>query len=184
MTKVIFVRHGRTDYNEAGKFDCIGVAQLTQQGKDQAQKLVDIFKDEDIAAIYSSPLQRCVNTITPLAESKGLPIDSKQAFLEIKSIELQDNLFSCKNFKYENNYGNGEKIIEVEARVHKELKKLLQDHVGKTIVICAHGDTTFLGRNYFHNFDYDTEKYECGLFLENNPEKYDIHSLYGIEICD
>ncbi|MCP4522790.1 MAG: hypothetical protein GY828_01070, partial [Candidatus Gracilibacteria bacterium] len=52
------------------------------------------------------------------------------------------------------------------------------------IVICAHGDTTFLGRNYFHNFDYDTEKYECGLFLENNPEKYDIHSLYGIEICD
>jgi hypothetical protein len=38
-----------------------------------------------------------------------------------------------------------------------------------------------MGRNFFHNYDYDTEKYSCDLFLENNPEKYDIHAMYGIE---
>jgi|TARA_Y100001960_G_C14466993_1_gene724923 hypothetical protein len=38
-----------------------------------------------------------------------------------------------------------------------------------------------MGRNYFHNVDYDTQKYSCDLFLENNPEKYDIHAMYGIE---
>ena len=181
MTKVIFVRHGRTDYNEEWKFDCIWIAQLTQVWKNQAQQIAEKLQHENITAIYSSPLQRCVDTITPLAESKGLEISQKQAFMEIRSIELQDNVFNCKNFKLENGYGNWEKIIDVQERVHSELDKLLQRHKWETIVICGHWDTTFLGRNYFHNFDYNTQKYSCGLYLENNPEKYDITAIYGIE---
>lgn len=181
MTKVIFVRHGRTDYNVAGKFDCIWIAQLNETWLQQAQELIEVFKNENITAIYSSPLQRCVDTITPLAESKGLEISQKQAFMEIRSIELQDTVFNCKKFKLNNWYGNWEKIFEVQARVETELEKLLELHKWETIVICGHWDTTFLGRNYFHDFDYDTQKYECGLYLENNPEKYDITAMYGIE---
>lgn len=181
MTKIIFIRHGRTDYNEAWKFDCIWVAQLTQQWRQQAESLIEELKDQNITAIYSSPLQRCVDTVKPLAESKWLEINQKQAFMEIRSIELQDSPFDCKNFKLENWYGNGEKIIDVQKRVNDELEKIIERHNWETIVICGHGDTTFLGRNYFHNFDYDTQKYSCGLYLENNPKKYEISAMYGIE---
>jgi broad specificity phosphatase PhoE len=184
MTKIIFVRHGRTDYNVAGKFDCIWIAQLNDTGKKQAAELIEVFKDENISAIYSSPLQRCVDTITPLAESKKIEVFQKQWFMEIKSIELQDTVFNCKKFKLENWYGGWEKIIEVQARVESELEKLLELHKWETIVICGHGDTTFLGRNYFHKVSYDTEKYSCGLYLENNPGKWDIHNMYGIESID
>lgn len=181
MTKIIFVRHGRTDYNVAGKFDCIWIAQLNDTGKKQSVELIEVFKDENISAIYSSPLQRCVDTITPLAESKKIEVFQKQAFMEIKSIELQDTVFNCKKFKLDNNYWSWEKIFEVQARVEAELEKLLAKHSGETIVICGHWDTTFLWRNYFHKYSYDTEKYSCGLYLENNPGKWDIHNMYGIE---
>jgi broad specificity phosphatase PhoE len=30
MTKIIFVRHGRTNYNQEGKYDGIGNAMLTE----------------------------------------------------------------------------------------------------------------------------------------------------------
>lgn len=181
MTKIIFVRHGRTDYNEAGKFDCIWVAGLTQEWKNQAQKIAEIFQDEEISAIYSSPFQRCVDTIKPLSESKWLEIIQDQAFMEIRAMMLQDQVFDCKKFKWANWYGDGEKILEVDARVRNKIQLLLEKHAGETIVICGHWDTTFLGRNYFHNFDYDTQKYSCGLYLENNPEKYEITAMYGIE---
>jgi len=181
MTKIIIVRHGRTDYNVAWKFDCIWIAELNDTGLKQSKELIDVFKDEKITAIYSSPLQRCVDTITPLWESLGLEISQKQAFMEIKSIFLQDTVFNCKKFKYENDYGKWEKIIEVDHRVRAEMKKIIERHAWETIVICAHWDTTFLARNYFHNFDYDTEKYSSGLYLENNPGKWDIHAMYGVE---
>lgn len=181
MTKVIFVRHGRTNYNEEGKYDGIGNAQLTEVGKNQAKEIAEIFKNEKIHAIYASPLQRCIDTITPLALSKNLEIISDNAFIEIQSPDIQDKVFSCKEYKWENWYGGGEKIIEVDERVKSGLEKIIKNHDWETVVICAHWDTTFMGRNFFHNYDYDTEKYSCDLFLENNPEKYDIHAMYGIE---
>jgi len=181
MTKIIFIRHARTNYNQEWKFDCIWVAELTQEGKNQAKQLAQIFADENISAIYSSPLQRCHDTVLPLSESKGLEIIAEQAFIEIQALALQDQKFDCKEFKYDNWYGNGEFISSVDARVKSKVQELIGKHQWETIVICGHGDTTFLGRNFFHDFDYDTQKYSCGLYLENNPEKYEISSMYGIE---
>lgn len=181
MTKIIFVRHGRTNYNQEGKYDGIGNAMLTEVWKNQAQEIAKIFKNEEIHAVYASPLQRCIDTITPLAESKKLEIIKDESFIEIQSPDIQDKVFSCKEYKWENWYGGGEKIIEVDARVRSGLEKIIENHPEQTVVVCAHGDTTFMGRNYFHNVDYDTQKYSCDLFLENNPEKYDIHAMYGIE---
>lgn len=181
MTKIIFIRHGRTDYNEAGKFDCIWVAELTQDGREQANKLAKIFENENISAIYSSPLQRCHDTVLPLAESKWLEIIAEQAFIEIQALALQDQEFDCKNFKYDNWYGSGELISSVDNRVRTKIEELIEKHQWETIVICGHGDTTFLWRNYFHNVDYDTQKYSSWLYLENNPEKYEISAMYGIE---
>jgi hypothetical protein len=38
-------------------------------------------------------------------------------------------------------------------------------------VVCSHGDPTFLARKSLHdNIDYETQKYSCGKYLENNPK--------------
>ena len=182
ITKVIFVRHGRTDYNEAGKMDYQNNAQLLEVWKKQAQEIAKIFSNEDIEAIYSSPLDRCVDTITPLAESKWLKINKIDNFIEVNSPDNQDQVVSCKWYKWENWYGWWETIKEVYERVEKELHKVIEENKGKTIVICSHWDPSFLARiSLYDNIDYDTQKYTCGKYLVNNPKKSNIHWIYGVE---
>ena len=103
-TKIIFVRHGRTDYNELGLFDCEDKARLVEEGKQQAEEIAKIFADEKITAIYSSPLTRCIETITPLAEKHGISIQKRDELREIHAPKLQDTKFDCHNFKWENGF--------------------------------------------------------------------------------
>lgn len=178
MTKVIFVRHGRTDYNETGLLDYEGKAELTREWRGQAEALAREFREEKIDVIYSSPLKRCKDTVSPLAESKGMKIIEKDEFREINSPDLQDKEFSCKNYKWENGYWWGETIKEAYERVTKGLKEVLEENKWKTIVICSHGDPTVLMRKMLKDFDYDTQKYTSWLYLENNPKKYGLEAMY------
>lgn len=62
-TTVIALRHG----DKAGE-------QLSPQGRDRAAALPAALADYDIDAIYSTSLQRNVDTATPLSNATGLPI--------------------------------------------------------------------------------------------------------------
>lgn len=177
ITKVIFVRHGRTDYNEKRWMDFEGKAQLSEDGKKQAEAIKEKLKWIDIDCIFSSPLDRCIDTMNPLAKEKNLEIKTTDALREINSPDLQDKEYSCKNYKWENGYGWGEKVKEVYARVETELKKIIDENKGKTIVICSHGDPLVLMRKVFEDYDYETEKYENDRYLENNP-KYGVEKMY------
>ena len=126
-------------------------------------------------------LNRCIDTIKLLAEKKWIEIKIEENLIEINSPDLQDKEFSCKNFKWENVYGGGETIKEVYDRVVKTYKKIIEENKWKTVVIVSHWDPTVLIRKYIRDFDYNTEKYTSGVYLENNPQKYPIDRMYGIE---
>ncbi|MBF0932489.1 MAG: class I tRNA ligase family protein, partial [candidate division SR1 bacterium] len=69
LTKNVFIRHGRTDFNEEKKFDSLGDARLNELGEQQAQGLVSklaphIEKKSDVVFILS-PLPRVWQTIKP-----------------------------------------------------------------------------------------------------------------------
>nr|WP_275052407.1 histidine phosphatase family protein [Candidatus Vampirococcus lugosii] len=77
-------------------------ASLNDIGKEQAKQVFEKFKNINIDACYSSPLDRCVNTIQDLAEINGLKINKIDELIEVNSPNLQDQVFSCKNYKWEN----------------------------------------------------------------------------------
>lgn len=69
LTKNVFIRHGRTDFNEEKKFDSLGDARLNTLWEQQAQGLVSklaphIEKKSDVVFILS-PLPRVWQTIKP-----------------------------------------------------------------------------------------------------------------------
>ena len=69
LTKNVFIRHGRTDFNEEKKFDSLGNARLNELWEQQAQGLVSklaphIEKKSDVVFILS-PLPRVWQTIKP-----------------------------------------------------------------------------------------------------------------------
>ena len=70
LTKNVFIRHGRTDFNEEKKFDSLGDARLNELWEQQAQGLVSklaphIEKKSDVVFILS-PLPRVWQTIKPI----------------------------------------------------------------------------------------------------------------------
>lgn len=57
-------------------------AELTDEGKEQAAKLVQFFKDRDIRHILSSPYTRAVQSVEPLADHLGLPVQTDERLAE------------------------------------------------------------------------------------------------------
>ena len=67
--ELLLIRHGlplRID-DAGGPAD----PALSEEGWDQARKLADWYRDEQIDAVYSSPLRRARETARPLAEATG-----------------------------------------------------------------------------------------------------------------
>jgi broad specificity phosphatase PhoE len=75
MPIFLLIRHGENDYVKAGKLPGrVAGIHLNERGREQAAALGQALKDAPLAAIYSSPLERAVETATPIAAGRGLEI--------------------------------------------------------------------------------------------------------------
>ncbi len=72
--RIVFVRHGEPNYEK----DC-----LTEQGKIQAQQLVDRLRREGIEEIWASPMGRAQETAAPTANALGLPVHTLDFMHEV-----------------------------------------------------------------------------------------------------
>ncbi len=90
MPIFLLIRHGETDYNKkmhiAGRLPNV---HLTKKGRQQAQSLADKLANAPIKAIYSSPLERTLETAEPLAKALKLEVIPMPGLLETDCGEWQ-----------------------------------------------------------------------------------------------
>jgi len=139
--KLILVRHGETYWNherrvQGGDSDI----ELNDTGLEQARKLAAFLKNEPIAAILSSPLQRATATAEVIASHHQLPVEVDQGLRELKVGELEgmpvSNLtttFSQFLMQWWQDGGamklpNGESLVELQQRAWKAVERLLERH--------------------------------------------------------
>jgi 8-oxo-dGTP diphosphatase len=60
---------------------------LTRRGRKQARRLVGWFRDLEIERVLSSPFVRCLQTVEPLAEARGLPVEVATELREGASVD-------------------------------------------------------------------------------------------------
>jgi broad specificity phosphatase PhoE len=90
MPRLILVRHGQTRSNVHGLLDTEAPGPgLTDLGREQAAALVEVLAGERIDRIVASPLTRTVETATPLAEQRGLPLGRDVGLREILAGDLE-----------------------------------------------------------------------------------------------
>jgi broad specificity phosphatase PhoE len=70
MTIFTLVRHGQTDWNVARRYQGQQDIPLNTEGIQQARTLAMMMKDETFDAIFSSDLQRAMQTAQILAEGR------------------------------------------------------------------------------------------------------------------
>jgi broad specificity phosphatase PhoE len=81
---VLMVRHGESEANALGRFAFRSWDPgLTEQGAEQARQLVFELAGVQIAGVVSSPLRRAIETVTPLAEARGLDVEVIPELAEI-----------------------------------------------------------------------------------------------------
>lgn len=65
---------------------------LGDGGRHQAEHLAELFADQPFVQLVSSPFLRCVQTLEPLAEARGLSIDLRDDLAEGRPWEYLEKL--------------------------------------------------------------------------------------------
>jgi broad specificity phosphatase PhoE len=147
------IRHGATENNVANPPLLQGSATdpgLSLEGHRQAERAADRLADEPLAAVYSSPLRRALETAETLARPHGLPVQQvpdlkevdvgrweSRSWKEISQHEPDDYARFMADAAT-HGYPEGENMIQLLHRIQPTLETLLAANLGNRIVIVGH----------------------------------------------
>jgi probable phosphoglycerate mutase len=154
MTRIILVRHGQTQWNVGsgagerfrGRVDL----PLDDTGLAQAHALAERLAELPIAAVYSSPLKRAVETARPTAQQLDLLIQLLPGIIDIDYGDWQGlspgevarvypDLYQLWLEKpHRVRFPNGESLRRVRLRGMATLKEVAVRHEGWTVLLVAH----------------------------------------------
>jgi broad specificity phosphatase PhoE len=81
--KILLVRHGTTAYNETDRLQGRIDNPLSVKGRNEVERLAARLKNEPLDAIFSSPLQRAMETAAIINRFHNLPLTAMDEFSEI-----------------------------------------------------------------------------------------------------
>jgi phosphohistidine phosphatase SixA len=79
---VYLVRHATAGHRASWEGDDDRLRPLDDRGRRQAEGLVELLGRREFERIVSSPAVRCVDTVVPLADSRGLTVEPSEALAE------------------------------------------------------------------------------------------------------
>ncbi len=148
--RVIFVRHGETDWNKVGRMQGRLDIELNLNGVRQAHFCKKKLKNFKVDAIYTSPQLRAYQTAEIINSAFSLPLNTSELLQEIdlgswqgytwREIEMKNrNLFLEyeKGGDFSSVYG-GESWVDVQTRMLEFLDMLLLTPY-EDVVVVSHG---------------------------------------------
>src|SRR5262245_47888989 len=111
MTTFLLIRHGETDAVGKRVTGWQPGWHLNSRGKQQVERLVERMMQLPIHAVYSSPLERAIETAEPIARSHDLRVGALEDFGEIhvgawEGLTMQE-LEPREDWKLFNTYRSG-----------------------------------------------------------------------------
>jgi probable phosphomutase (TIGR03848 family) len=151
MTTILLIRHGENSMVGKRLAGRLPGVHLNENGKKQAEQLAQLLCNAPIKAIYSSPLERAVETAEPLAQALGLPVQIAPGLVELEYGDWQGRtlkqLSRRKLWKVvqekpsEMQFPRGESFIAVQQRAVAEIERITAENDEKDLVACfSHGD--------------------------------------------
>ncbi len=149
---LLLVRHGRTAWNREVRFRGRLDLPLDDLGQAQAQAAAEVVRARwpDAAAIYSSPLQRALQTGEPIGAALGLPVQPHQGLVDIHygdwtghspaEIEQREpeRYRLWRTAPQDVVFPDGEGLAQVRERLLGLLEEMARNHDGQTVVLVGH----------------------------------------------
>src|SRR5215207_1605407 len=149
MTTMLLIRHARTDSVDtwlAGR----EAVPLNQVGRAQAGRLRDRLRAVNISAVYSSPLDRALETAAGIAHERALLVEPRMDLIEVDFGSWSGATFdhlahdpAWVRFNRQRGLADvpgGERAPEVQARVVRAIDELRMRHPNQTIALVSHSD--------------------------------------------
>lgn len=150
MTKLLLVRHGKTD-GEANRYYGHADISLSQEGTKQAAALRERLTSENINLIYSSDLKRAFGTAEIIAAAHKLEVLPRPDLRELDFGELGGMTFEEMKECYpgavrflngqDTNVSapDGESLRQMSTRIKRFVAEVRQQPPERILLIVAHG---------------------------------------------
>ena len=168
MPIVLLVRHGENEYIREGRLaGRLPGVHLNERGRAQSQTLAERMAGEPIKAVYSSPLERALETAEPIAKALGFEVSPCPSLIETDYGEWQDrkleelsrlNLWrSVQQTPSLVQFPGGESFVDCQERIRQGIEGLCAQHDPKATIVCvSHADPIKLAVAYFIGLPLDS----------------------------
>ena len=167
MSTLLLIRHGETDYNVNGKLAGRKPAvPLNDKGRQQAAAVAEALKGAPIKFIYSSPMERTLETASYLSKCTGLEVQIAEGINEtdigewtgrsVKQCARTKLWTLVQNKPSELVFPGGESFMGIQARVVAELEAIAARHPDDLVACYTHADPIKLGVAHFLNMPFDS----------------------------
>lgn len=190
--RVILVRHGRSTYNEQGRYQgASDESVLTEKGHQDARQTGLALRETAFSAIYTSPLQRtqqtaqeiqtALRTLTPIMAHPDLKEVDLPAWAGLRYQYVRESLTADYQHWIEHPHkfemlgpqGVRRPVQDLYRQAQQFWQQILPRHAGQTILVVSHGGTirallgTALGLScrYYHAL----QQSNCGISMLNFP---------------
>lgn len=147
---LLLVRHAVTDHVGVRLSGWRSGVNLSAAGRAQAESLVARLEGVPVEAIYSSPLERAVQTAQPLARARRLRVRTRDDLGEVHYGRIEgrplralarSRLWAKLNaWPSDVRFPGGESLRETQARALAAVERIRADHPGETVAVVSHGD--------------------------------------------
>ncbi|PEP56145.1 MULTISPECIES: histidine phosphatase family protein [Bacillus] len=154
MTHIYFVRHAHSIYTPEER-----ERPLSEKGRNDAQSVAELLKEEKIDVVISSRYKRAIQTVQGVANQFQLPIQFEEELRErLLSKESVEDFEEAIMKVWENpifSFKGGESNNIAQKRGVTCIQNILKQYKGKNIVVGTHGNIMVLIMNYFDStYDY------------------------------
>jgi probable phosphomutase (TIGR03848 family) len=151
MPTLLLIRHGENDYLVKNRLPGrIPGVHLNRRGQEQAAELARTLSQLPIKAIYSSPLERAVETAGPLAQSLGLEVQLRPDLIDTDVGQWEGRSWKVlgrtrlwkvvQETPSQFQFPGGETFVQVQERIVCTLDAIASAHTHDLIAVVFHAD--------------------------------------------
>ena len=161
MALLLLIRHAENDYSKRGRLaGRLPGVHLNERGRQQADDLAKALHGIPIKALYSSPLDRAMETAKPIARELELSIRRDPGLVEsdvgqwqgksIRRLALTKAWRVFQQAPSRARHPGGESMLETQTRVVSALEKICASHKARDLIACVlHSDPIKLAVAHF-----------------------------------
>jgi broad specificity phosphatase PhoE len=150
LTQLLLIRHAHHDYIGRAIAGWLPGVSLSASGRAEAAALPTRLSEFQISAIYSSPLERAMETAAPLAGSLHKSIEIRADLGEIRFGDFTGRTMAdldtdpaWHHFNVHRSVARapgGEMMLESQARMVAELERIRSAYPDATVAVFSHSD--------------------------------------------